>query len=159
MVQEPNDTVFTSHITLEGSTNLDGTIKIEQNGEVLVDSASKAAGELFEQIFKLDYGRNEIKIYHTTSDGKTTLKTYNLVYLTEENIDKVVDASFQGVAGQEVNGIATYGSIQEAVNSVSSSNQERVTIFVKNGVYKEKQSLNPLILVLSEKMHKNNLDI
>lgn len=155
MVQEPNDTVFTSHITLEGSTNLDGTIKIEQNGEVLVDSASKAAGELFEQIFKLDYGRNEIKIYHTTSDGKTTLKTYNLVYLTEENIDKVVDASFQGVAGQEVNGIATYGSIQEAVNSVSSSNQERVTIFVKNGVYKEKAIIeSPYISIIGEDAQK-----
>ncbi len=151
MTQQPNDTVFIPNITLSGSTNLDGTITIEQNGNVLVDHIAKSANELFEQNFKLEPGRNNIKIYQTTSDGKNTLKSYNFVYLAQESIDKVVDASYRGVAGEEVDGIATYSSIQEAVNSVSSSNQERVTIFVRNGVYKEKTTVeSPYISIIGE---------
>ena len=43
------------------------------------------------------------------------------------------NGAYDGTDGEEVNGIATYKTVQAAVNSVAASNERRVVIFVKEG--------------------------
>ena len=103
MTEEPNDTVFSSKVNIAGYTDKDGTITIKQNGKVLIDSEAKATNEVFEVSIKLNQGRNDIQIYQTTNDGKTTLKSYNIVYLTNDGYDIVVDSKYDGKSGELVN--------------------------------------------------------
>ncbi|MDO4534423.1 MAG: pectinesterase family protein [Clostridium perfringens] len=154
MIEEPNDTVFSSNITIKGSTDKDGAIKINQNDETVL-SVDKNKNEVFEQSFILKEGRNVIEIYQTTNSGETTLKTYNIVYLKQSSYDIVVDSSFSGEDGTLVNNKATFKTIQGAVSSVSSKNKERVTILVKNGTYKEKTVVkSPYISIIGEDSKK-----
>lgn len=155
MIEEPNDTVSSSVITLKGSTDKDGYITIKQNDKIKVNGQEKAANETFTQTLTLDPGRNIIEIYHTTEDGKNTIKTYNIVYLISSNYDIIVDSSYTGVEGKVVDGVKTYKTITEAVNSISTKNKERVTIYVKNGVYKEKTIVqSPYISIIGEDSEK-----
>lgn len=154
MTEEPNDTVLSSDIKIAGSTNKSGTITIKQDGSE-VYSSKKAANEAFEESFKLKEGRNTIEIYQTTDDNKTTLKTYNIVYLKQSSYDIIVDGSYTGNDGALVNTKATFKTIQAAVNSVSTKNKERVTILVKNGIYKEKTVVeSPYISIIGEDSEK-----
>lgn len=151
MTKEPNDAVSNSVISLAGSTNKDGYITIIQNGELKVKGLVKKADELFEQTLTLDLGRNTIEIYHTTEDGKNTIRSYNIIYLTNTNHDIIVDCNYAGVDGEEVNGTKTYKTIASAVKSISTKNQERVVIYVKNGTYKEKLTIeSPYISLIGE---------
>lgn len=137
MTKEPNDTVSNSVISLEGSTNKDGYISIIQNGELKVKDLAKKADELFEKNLTLDLGRNTIEIYHTTEDGKNSVKSYNIVYLENTNYDIIVDCNYTGVDGEIVDGIKTYKTIASAINSVPKNNKDRINIYIKNGTYKE----------------------
>lgn len=151
MEVEPQDTVSASNIELAGSINLSGNIHIVKDGQTIVDNLNVEAQELFKQSIELTPGRNEIQLYHTAEDGKRTLKSYNILYLANESYDKIVDASYNGVSGAEVNGIQMYSTITDAVKSVSTKNKERVTIYVKNGVYKEKTIVeSPYISIVGE---------
>ena len=151
MTKEPKDTVSNSVISLEGSTNKDGYISIIQNGELKVKGLEKKANELFEQNLTLDLGRNTIEIYHTTGDGKNTIKPYNIVYLANTNSDIIVDCNYTGIDGEKVNGIKTYKTITSAVESISKKNTERVVIYIKNGTYKEKLTIeSPYISLIGE---------
>ena len=151
ITEKPNDTVFDSVIKIAGYTDKDGTITIEQNGKVLVDSEVKAANESFEQVLNLKLGRNTINIYQTTEDGKKTLKSFNIVRLSKENVNMIVDSNYSGNDGDTVEGIKTYKTISAAVNAVSTKNEERVVIFVKNGIYKEKTIVqSPYISIIGE---------
>lgn len=155
MIEEPNDTVSNSVITLKGLVDKDGKITIKQNDKIKVNSIDKLKNEVFTQTLTLDLGRNTIEIYHTTEDGKTTVKTYNIVYLNNNNYDIIVDSTYNGVEGREVDGVKTYSTITEAVNSVPTKNTERVNIFVKNGVYKEKTEVkSPYISIIGEDSEK-----
>ena len=155
MTEEPNDTVFNPNVKISGYTDKDGTITIKQNGNTLVDSVSKAAKEAFEQTIKLNLGRNTIDIYQTTADGKTTLKNYNIVYLTSDGYDIVVDSNYTGKDGELVNGKPTYKTVTAAINSVSSKNKDRVVIFIKNGTYKEKITVqSPYVSLIGEDSEK-----
>lgn len=151
MTEEPNDTVFNSSIKLAGYTDKDGTITIKKDGKTLVDSVSKSSNEIFEQSIKLNPGRNNIEIYQTTDDGKTTLKAYNIVYLTNSGYNIVVDSKYTGKDGELVDGKPTYSTVTAAINSVSKKNTERVVILVKNGTYKEKVTVeSPYISLIGE---------
>lgn len=155
MIEEPNDTVSNPVITLKGSVDKDGKITIKQNDKIKVNAIEKSKDEVFTKNLTLDLGRNIIEIYHTTEDGKTTVKTYNIVYLNNGNYDIIVDSTYNGVEGREVDGIKTYSTITEAVNSVPTKNTERVNIFVKNGVYKEKTIVqSPYISIIGEDSQK-----
>lgn len=157
MTNEPNDTVSNSVISLEGSTNKDGYISIIQNGEVKVKGLAKKANELFEQTLTLDSGRNTIEVYHYTEDGKCTIKSYNIVYLANTNNDIIVDSNYMGVDGEMFDGIKTYKTIASAVNSVSKKNKKRVIIYVKNGTYKEKLTIESPYISLVGEDNKNTI--
>ena len=151
MTEEPNDTVFSSKVNIAGYTDKDGTITIKQNGKVLIDSEAKATNEVFEVSIKLNQGRNDIQIYQTTNDGKTTLKSYNIVYLTNDGYDIVVDSKYDGKSGELVNDKQTYSTVTEAINSISTKNTERKVILVKNGTYEEKVTIqSPYISLIGE---------
>lgn len=158
MTQEPNDTVFTSNIKIAGYTDKDGIITVKQNGKTLVDSVAKEANDTFEQLIKLIPGRNDIQIYQTTNDGKTTLKSYNIVYLNNEGYDIVVDSNYTGKDGEIVDGKQAYSTVTAAINSVSTKNTERVVILVKNGTYKEKITVqSPYVSLIGEDSEKTIL--
>ena len=158
MTEEPNDTVFSSKVNIAGYTDKDGTITIKQNGKVLIDSEAKATNEVFEVSIKLNQGRNDIQIYQTTNDGKTTLKSYNIVYLTNDGYDIVVDSKYDGKSGELVNDKQTYSTVTEAINSISTKNTERKVILVKNGTYEEKVTIqSPYISLIGEDSEKTIL--
>lgn len=158
MTEEPNDTVFSSNVNIAGYTDKDGTITIKQNGKVLIDSEAKATNEVFEVSIKLNQGRNDIQIYQTTNDGKTTLKSYNIVYLTNDGYDIVVDSKYDGKSGELVNDKQTYSTVTEAINSISTKNTERKVILVKNGTYEEKVTIqSPYISLIGEDSEKTIL--
>ncbi len=148
MTEEPNDTVYNAIVKIAGFTNKDGIITIRQNNEIILKNLKKLANEVFEYDFKLKPGRNTIEIYQTTDDNKTTKKAYNIVYTSNSMFDIIVDSNYTGIQGQEVEGIKTYSTVQEAINSVSSKNKERVVIFIKNGIYKEKLTIGALYISL-----------
>ena len=157
MTEEPEDTVFTSQIEIKGYADKDGSITIKQDGIVRLE-ANKVANEEFSRKFNLKKGRNTIEIYHTTEDNKTTLKTYNIVYLSENTYNMIVDSNYDGVDGAEVNGIKTYKTVAAAVAAVNTKNTNRVTIFIKNGVYKEKLTIeSPYISLIGEDSQKTIL--
>lgn len=63
----------------------------------------------------------------------------------------VVDASYTGEDGAEVDGIPTFSTIQAAVDSVSADNAERKTIYIKSGDYEERLVVDsPYISLLGE---------
>ncbi|WP_290459968.1 pectinesterase family protein [Romboutsia ilealis] len=158
MTKEPNDTVSNSVISLEGSTNKDGYISIIQNGELKVKDLAKKADELFEKNLTLDLGRNTIEIYHTTEDGKNSVKSYNIVYLENTNYDIIVDCNYTGVDGEIVDGISTYKTIASAINSVPKNNKDRINIYIKNGTYKEKLTIEkPYVSLIGEDSKKTIL--
>lgn len=158
MTKEPNDTVFNDIVTFEGSVNKDGYISIIQNGEIKVKSMKKMANEDFAQRLTLDPGRNTIEIYHTTEDGKNTIKSYNIVYLATTSYDKIVDSNYTGIDGEMVDGIRTYKTIASAIKSISDKNKERIIVFVKNGIYKEKLIVEaPYVSIIGEDSKKTIL--
>jgi pectin methylesterase-like acyl-CoA thioesterase len=91
-----------------------------------------------------------VNLVFTDSKGNKTRKTYNFVYLT--NYNKLVDPSFTGTNGTaNADGIATYKTIQAAVDSVSSDNAERVVILVKAGSYNERLTVDkPYVTIIGQ---------
>lgn len=77
-------------------------------------------------------GRNDVELLITDKDGNVTRETFNYVYLT--NYNKVVDASYKGTDGDEVNGIPTYKTVQAAVNSVDKSNTKELLSLLRKAI-------------------------
>ena len=150
------DTVFDGKITLEGVVEKVADVSLVINGET-VDTQSVKAKETFAFDDKeIAQGRNDVELRFTDKDGNITRETFNFVYLT--NYQKVVDAAYDGTDGEEVNGIATYKTVQAAVNSVAASNERRVVIFVKEGDYEEHLSVtSPYITLIGEDSEKTRI--
>jgi pectin methylesterase-like acyl-CoA thioesterase len=148
---EQNDTILNSNkVTVAGSADQAGTVIIKLNGKVIVDSAVKAANEQFTQDVELINGRNSIDIIHKSDSGKIAHKSINMTYLTSYDI--LVDSNYAGKEGVlDANGIKTFKTLQMAVNAVPSTNNKPVTIFVKNGSYKQKVIIDkPFINLIGE---------
>lgn len=122
----PNETVSQSTITLGGTVDRAGDLRVNVNGTESGQQDMTADGT-FRFDLNLTAGRNEVELIFTDSDGNVTRQSYNFVYLS--SYDMVVDASYTGEDGAEVDGIPTFSTIQAAVDSVSADNAERKTIY------------------------------
>ena len=72
--------------------------------------------------------------------------------------DMIVDSKFSGENGGEVEGIKTFKTVQDSINAVSKNNPNEVTIFIKNGTYKEKLTIDkPNITLIGEDRDKTKL--
>ncbi|WP_099469431.1 pectinesterase family protein [Konateibacter massiliensis] len=145
------DTVYTNKAALEGVSEGAGTIELVVNGSVQDTKEVGVKGKFaFEAV--LQEGRNDVELHLTDSKGKITRKIYNFVYLT--NYDIIVDCAYTGTDGEEsdtISGVKVYSTVQAAVNSVSSSNTDRVIILVKTGDYFEHLTVSsPYITLIGE---------
>ena len=144
----PDATVFQSNISIGGTVDRAGQLKANVNGKQVSDERVTANGT-FNIRLSLDEGRNTVELLFTDSAGKVTRQTRNFVYLT--NYDKIVDASYTGEDGTEVDGVPTYSTVQAAVNAVPADNTERQVIYIKAGDYEERLVVeNPYISLLGE---------
>ena len=143
------DTVYTDKVVLEGVVESAGKVEVEVNGTVQNSAEVTSRGTFAFDDITIEQGRNDVNLLVTDKSGKVTKKTFNFVYLT--NYNKVVDDDYTGVDGEDVNGIPTYKTVQAAVDSVSATNSERVTILVKEGSYDEHlQVTSPFITLIGE---------
>lgn len=144
----PDATVFQSNISIGGTVDRAGQLKANVNGKQVSDERVTANGT-FNIRLSLDEGRNTVELLFTDSAGKVTRQTRNFVYLT--NYDKIVDASYTGEDGTEVDGVPTYSTVQAAVNAVPADNKERQIIYIKAGDYEERLVVeSPYISLLGE---------
>lgn len=146
------DTVYKNSVVIEGVASNAGTIYADVNGTKTATQNVKERGT-FAFNLTVNEGRNDVNLYFTDSKGTVTRKTFNFVYLT--NYDKVVDASYTGTDGAAVNGVATYKTVQAAVDSVAADNSSRVVILVKEGTYVEHLRVNkPNVTLIGEDSEK-----
>ncbi len=146
-----DDTVTSSDMSLAGTVNKAGTIKLMING---TQSGSTTVSENggFTFTGKLNPGRNDVNLLFTDQSGKTTRKTFNYVYL--QNYSKVVDRSYTGANGAVNNGHACFNSVQAAVNAAVSGD----VIFVKNGSYQERVVVKtPNITIIGQDRDKTKI--
>lgn len=88
-----------------------------------------------------------------TANAASTVSAYSL-----ERADKVVDASYTGTNGAVSNGYSTYKTVQAAINSVPTNNSSDVVIYIKNGTYHEKITVNtPYINLIGQDQKKTIL--
>lgn len=152
------DTVYKNKATLEGIVDRAGNLVLEVNGTVQ-DTIWVTKKEKF--IFKahLKEGRNDVNLLLTDELGKVTRKTFNFVYLT--NYDIVVDKNYTGIDGDKdaVTGARIYRRVQDAVDSVSAHNSERIVILIKEGNYREHLRItSPYITLIGEDREKVNIN-
>ncbi len=133
LTKKSYDTVFNGEISLAGVVSEAGTMTMWINDEE-VTAQSMSAGDSFSFTEDVDEGRNDVELIFTDESGNKTRKAYNFVYLT--NYDMVVDASYAGTDGEEVNGIPTYSTVQAAVDAASGT--EQTVILVMAGSYEER---------------------
>ena len=150
------NTVYDGKLTLEGVVEKPSTVTLKINGNVADEQAVGVKGTFTFTDEELSAGRNDVELLITDKDGNVTRETFNYVYLT--NYNKVVDASYKGTDGDEVNGIPTYKTVQAAVNSVDKSNETRVVILVKEGDYNEHLVVSsPYISLIGEDSEKTRI--
>ena len=150
------NTVYDGKLTLEGVVEKQSTVTLKINGNVADEQAVGVKGTFTFTDEELSAGRNDVELLITDKDGNVTRETFNYVYLT--NYNKVVDASYKGTDGDEVNGIPTYKTVQAAVNSVDKSNETRVVILVKEGDYNEHLVVSsPYISLIGEDSEKTRI--
>jgi pectin methylesterase-like acyl-CoA thioesterase/pectate lyase len=150
------DTVYNGKITLEGVVEKAGTVALLVNGKTVDTQQVEVRGTFAFDDIAIEQGRNDVNIEVTDTDGNVTRQTFNFVYLT--NYDIVVDAAFTGTDGDLTDNIPTYKTVQAAVNSVASSNAERVVILVKAGDYEEHLTVNsPNITLIGEDSTKTRI--
>ena len=70
----------------------------------------------------------------------------------------VVDNNFQGEDGCKIKGVKVYKTIQGAINEVSEYNKSKINIVIKNGLYKEKITINkPNITLIGQNVQNTVL--
>lgn len=150
------DTVFNGKITLEGVIERAGTAELYVNEVKVASTPVKARGTFSFKDIAITQGRNDVNLIVTDTDGNKTRQTFNYVYLTDYDI--VVDCNYEGTPGNVIDGIVTYKTVQEAVNSIPSNNTQKVTIFVKEGDYHEHLVVNsPNITLIGEDSEKTRV--
>ncbi len=139
------DTVYCDTVYLEGVATAAGTVTAYVNG---TEQASETVGvrETFSfPELTIEEGRNDVTLILTKSNGDKVRETFNFVYLT--NYDIVVDASYSGTDGEEVDGIPYYSTVQAAVDSVPATNTTRKVILIKAGDYEEENSSTKQLII------------
>lgn len=155
VISKDNDTVKTNKASVSMKSDKAGTAKLVVNGKEVTSKAVKADTEfLFEA--SLVQGRNDVDVLLTDEAGKTTRKVFNFV--SNPKYDIVVDSAFAGTDGDVVDGYATYKTVQAAVNSISADNAESKVIFIKNGEYNERVTVEvPNVSLLGEDAEKTHI--
>lgn len=150
----PSATVFQNAITISGTVDRAGVMRAYVNDASLTAAAAEqqvTAGGSFTLNMQLEQGRNDVRLIFTDENGTETCLTYNFVYLSNSDINMIVDASYTGEDGAEVEGVPTYKTVQAAVNAVSEDNAERKVIYIKNGDYEERLVVSsPYITLIGE---------
>lgn len=150
------DTVYNGKITIEGIVEDNVSVILAVNGNKAAQQDVKSKGSFAFTDIAVEEGRNDVELLFVDSKGNTTRETYNYVYLT--NYNKIVDSTYEGTDGEDVNGIPTYKTVQAAVDSVSSNNTERVIILVKEGDYEEHLVVkSPYITLIGEDSEKTRI--
>lgn len=116
------------------------------------DAASNAtalSAYIGKQFFSLN-NLNSISTSTQTDTGKMNSTTLPAVTVSvTPNI--IVDASYSGTSGTQVNGIPTYKTISAAIASLGTSNTTEKVIFIKNGIYYEKVNISvPNVTLIGE---------
>lgn len=153
------DTVYKNQATLEGAVDRAGEMALEVNGQIQ-ETVSLNKYDTFSFKANLVEGRNDVNLLFTDKAGKVTRQTFNFVYLT--NYDIIVDGTYTGKDGElatDGSGAKVYSTVQAAVDSVPSSNNERVVILIKEGNYKEYLRVaSPYITLIGEDREKVNIN-
>ncbi len=150
------DTVYNGKITIEGVVEENVTATLYVNGSEAAKKDVKEKESFAFTDIAIAEGRNDVELIFTDKKGNKTRETFNYVYLT--NYNKVVDSTYTGTDGDEVNGIPTYKTVQAAVDSVASNNTERVIILVKEGDYEEHLVVSsPYITLIGEDSEKTRI--
>ncbi len=142
----PNSTIFQSAVTISGTVDRAGMMRAFVNDASLTTAAAEqqvTAGGNFTLNLQLAQGRNDVRLIFTDENGTETCLTYNFVYLNSSEINMIVDASYEGEDGANVDGIPAYSTVQAAVNAAAQNasvqrSAERTVIFIKNGDYEER---------------------
>lgn len=74
---------------------------------------------------------NQVKVNKLEKKSNKTIK-----------YDMIVDSKFSGENGTEVDGVKTFKTIQSCIDAVPKKSPNKVTIFIKNGTYKEKLKID-----------------
>ena len=150
------DTVYDGKITIEGVVEDAVTATLNVNGNKAGELSVKSKEAFSFKDIAISEGRNDVELLLTDKNGNITRETFNYVYLT--NYNKVVDRTFTGTDGELVNGIPTYKTVQNAVDSVAADNKERVVILVKEGDYEEHIVVaSPYITLIGEDSEKTRI--
>ena len=133
-----------------------GSVKLVLNGKEVSTQSVKADEEFKLELSGLVQARNDVEVLFTDENNQTTRKTFNFV--SKPKYDIVVDAAFAGNDGDVVDGHATYKTVQAAVNSVPADNAESKVIFIKNGEYNERVTVEvPNVSLLGEDAEKTHI--
>ncbi|MDO5381486.1 MAG: pectinesterase family protein, partial [Eubacteriales bacterium] len=155
VVSKSNDTVFTDNASVTLKADEAVSAKLVVNGNA-VATKSVSKDEEFTFDMSLTQGRNDVEVLLTDAEGNTTRKVFNFV--SNPKYDIVVDSSYAGEDGAVVNGYATYKTVEAAVNSVPADNAESKVIFIKNGEYNERVTVeSPNVSLLGEDAEKTHL--
>ena len=158
LTKKSYDTVYGDQAVLEGIVSKSGKLQLTVNGQVQ-DEVTVNARDRFSFAASLKEGRNDVNLYLIDNNERVTRKTFNFVYLT--SYDMVVDGAYTGVDGEGLvlnPEIKVFSTVQAAVDSVSLSNTQRVTILIKEGNYVEHLVINsPYITLIGEDREKVNL--
>lgn len=118
---------------------------------------SKRAGlRVMESITRIIEGRLKLKVNRDKSAVEANAATVSLKGASNyANASMVVDASYRGQDGAVSNGYKAYKTVQAAINSVSQYNKSEVIIYIKNGTYHEKLTVNkPNITLIGQDQKK-----
>lgn len=150
-----NDTLTSDTASIAMKSDKAGTVKLVINGKE-VSSQKVKADEGFILNASLEKGRNNVEVLLIDDNNKTTRKAFNFV--SNPVYDIVVDSAFTGTDGDVVDGHATYKTVQSAVNSVPTDNTESKVIFIKNGEYNERVTIDvPNVSLLGEDAEKTHI--
>jgi pectin methylesterase-like acyl-CoA thioesterase/pectate lyase len=149
------DTVYNNTATLQGVVGAVGVMQLIVNDQVqeVINIEGKGSFDLVAQLIE---GRNDVNLIFTDQEGKVTRKSFNFVYITNYHI--IVDDDYSGVEGAELPdypGVKVFSTVQGAVDSLPSNNQERTIILIKEGNYVEHLRVNtPMITLIGEDRDK-----
>lgn len=155
IVDKSDDTLFTNAGSLTLKSDKAGTAVLKINN-VEKSSTAVTADTNFELALELVNGRNDVEVLLTDADGNITRTIFNFV--VNPSIDAKVDQSYTGEDGAVVGGVKMYKTIEAAVNAVPSTNASSYVIYVLNGTYNERVTVeSPYVSLLGQDARKTKI--
>ncbi len=155
IVDKSDDTLFTNTGSLTLASDKAGTVILKINGEQK-STQVVTADTNFELALNLVDGRNDVEVLLTDENGKTTRTIFNFV--VNPKINAKVDSAFTGTDGTETAGVKMYKTIEAAVNAVPSTNTSSYVIYVLNGTYNERVTVeSPYVSLLGQDARKTKI--